>query len=125
MEVPGIYAVAWVWTRPGEELVEQWLDGTGRVVHTNTLTPTGTPGQLLQRASYLGGKEWLGKVGQDGRVTYVGRGLLKWPFVAEISPEGVFQMRRAKVDGDGNPTWIDKPMERASWPLVPAGDGGP
>lgn len=124
VEVPGIYWLSWVWSKPGEELVEQWLDGTGKVVHTNTLTPTGTPGQLLQHASYLGGKEWLGKVGQDGRVTYVGRGLLKWPFVAEISPEGVFQMRRAKVDGEGNPVRIDEPMENARWTLAPVGSGG-
>jgi hypothetical protein len=123
VEVPNIYTLAWVWTKPGEELVEQWLDPTGRAVHTNTLTPTGTPGQLLQQSSYMGGKQWLGKIGEDGRVTYVGQGLLKWPYLVEISPEGAFQMRRVKVDREGNPTWIDTPQEHAVWALVPV-EGG-
>ncbi|UHQ18786.1 hypothetical protein LVB87_11395 [Lysobacter sp. KIS68-7] len=118
------YTLAWVWTKPGEELVEQWLDGTGRVAHTNTVTPTGKPSQLLQRGSYLGGKEWLGVVGADGRVTYVGRGLLKKPYVVDVSPDGVFRMLRTKVDAEGRPTWIGDPYPNATWRLAPVSDGG-
>lgn len=118
--VPGVYHLAWVWSRPGEELVEEWRDGNDRVAHTNTLTPTGRPGELRQRASYLGGKEWLGRVGEGGRVTFVGRGLLKAPFVVEISPDDVFQLRRAKVDGNGEPTSVEPPGERTRWTLAPA-----
>lgn len=123
--VPGAYYLAWVWSKPGEELVEQYRDATGRVVHTNTITPTGQPGGLRQRASYLGGKEWLGRVGEGGRVAYVGRGLFKVPFVVEVSPDDVFQMRRAKVNDNGEPISVEPPIERARWTLAPAnGDGG-
>ena len=122
--VAGTYTLAWVWTKPGEELVEQWLDGTGRVAHTNTVTPTGKPSQLLQRGSYLGGKEWLGVVGADGRVTYVGRGLMKKPYVVDVSSDGLFRMLRTKVDAEGKPTWIGDPYPNATWRLAPVSDGG-
>lgn len=120
--VADTYTLAWVWTKPGEELVEQWLDGNGRVAHTNTITPTGKPSQLLQHGSYLGGKEWLGTVGADGRVTYVGRGLMKKPYVVDVSSDGVFRMLKTKVDADGQPTWIGEPYPNASWHLAPVSD---
>ena len=124
VDVAGTYTLAWVWSRPGEELVEQWLDGSGRIAHTNTLTPTGQPSQLLQRGSYLGGKEWLGMVGADGRVTFVGRGLMKKPYVVDVSPDGQFRMLKAKVDADGRPTWIGDPYSNAVWQLAPSAGGG-
>lgn len=124
VDVAGTYTLAWVWSKPGEELVEQWLDGSGRIAHTNTLTPTGKPSQLLQRGSYLGGKEWLGMVGADGRVTFVGRGLMKKPYVVDVSPDGQFRMLKAKVDADGRPAWIGAPYSHAVWQLAPSSSGG-
>jgi hypothetical protein len=120
----GNYMLAWVWSKPGEELVEQWLDDSGRIAHTNTLTPTGKPSQLLQRGSYLGGKEWLGMVGADGRVTFVGRGLIKKPYVVDVSPDGQFRMLKAKVDADGRPAWIGDPYSHAVWQLAPSSSEG-
>ena len=124
VDVAGSYTLAWVWSKPGEELVEQWLDGSGRIAHTNTLTPTGKPSQLLQRGSYWGGKEWLGMVGADGRVTFVGRGLIKRPYVADLSPDGQFRILKAKVDADGRPAWIGDPYSNAVWQLAPLPNGG-
>lgn len=124
VNVTGTYMLAWVWSKPGEELVEQWLDGSGRIAHTNTLTLTGKPSQLLQRGSYLGGKEWLGMVGADGRVTFVGRGLMKKPYVVDVSPDGQFRMLKAKVDADGRPAWIGDPYSHAVWQLAPSSGGG-
>lgn len=124
VDVAGSYTLAWVWSKPGEELVEQWLDGSGRIAHTNTITPTGKPSQLHQQGSYLGGKEWLGMVGADGRVTFVGRGLLKRPYVVDLSPDGQFRMLKAKVDADGRPAWIGDPYSNAVWQLAPSSSGG-
>lgn len=113
--VPGLYSLAWRWVRPGEELVEQWLNGSGRVVHASTLTPTGQPGGLLKKDSILGSKEWDGTVEPDGSVTLVGRGLMKRPHQVGVA-NGVFEMRR--VSRPGQPGMTVEPAEaRTRWVL--------
>lgn len=94
------YYLAWVWQRPGEVLVEEWRNPDGSLAHTNTITPTGKPGELLQHSSYLAGKDWDGRLDAEGNVNYVGRGLLKLPYQLGIAADGVLEMRRIKVRGD-------------------------
>ena len=113
--VPGAYSLAWRWVRAGEELVEQWLDGTGRVVHASTLTPTGQSGGLLKKDSFLGGKEWDGTVEPDGSVTLVGRGLMKRPHRVGVA-NGVFEMRRVSRPGQPGMT-VEPATARARWVL--------
>lgn len=116
---PGVYQVAWVWVRPGEELAEEWRDGTGRVASRSLITPTGQPGQLLLRSQVLGDKEWLGRVGEGGRITLVGKGGFKLAYVVELIGDGLYQMRRARVDANGEPTSILAATPRNQWVLAP------
>lgn len=119
--VPGSYSLAWQWVRPGEALVEQWLDGTGRVVHASTLTPTGQPDGLLKKDSFLGGKEWDGTVESDGSVTMVGRGLMKRPHQVGVA-NGVFEMRRVSRPGQPGMT-VEPAGARTRWVLEKTVDG--
>ncbi len=93
----GTYRIAWAWERPGEVLVEKWLNPDGSVAHTNTVTPTGKPGELLQHSSYMAGKKWDGRIDAEGNVNYVGRGLLKSPYQLGLAADGAVEMRRIKV----------------------------
>lgn len=119
---PDRYDLTWTWVRPGEELLEEWRDTRGRVVSTIVIRPGGTPGTLQLRSSMLGGKEWVGRIGDGGHVTFVGVGLTKLPFVVEIAADGTYQLRRAKVDANGQPTTIQPAGRYSRWALAPAGD---
>ena len=116
------YQMAWVWSRPGEELKEEWRDSQGKLGGTVVIVPTGQPGELRLRSGALGGKEWIGRVDEEGRITYVGSGLFKWAFIVDLPGGDVYRSRRTKVDAEGRPTSIQPATERNLWPLVPAGE---
>ncbi|WP_202842393.1 hypothetical protein [Luteimonas saliphila] len=115
----GSYQLAWHWNRPGEEIREEWHNSQGKVAGTIAIRPTGQAGQLRLHSAMLGGKEWIGRIGDGGQVTYVGVGLLKLPFVVDVSDEGMYRSRRAKVDDAGRPISIQPADMRSQWPLSP------
>jgi hypothetical protein len=92
------YRIHWRWVSPGEVLVEEWVDPTtGELKQTHTITPRGTPGELLLKASYFRGKEWFGTVQADGSVLYVGHGMLKSPYQVWINEANEFEQRLGKL----------------------------
>lgn len=121
----GAYTPMWGWAVPGKELLEMWRTPGGTVVQVNAITLTGRPGELLMQPFRVGGKKWLGTVAADGSVVYVGEGLRKAPHRVELTPEGVYQMRRVTLRGD-QVLSVEPPEERSRWNVVsegvPAGD---
>lgn len=95
------YQLRWRWTTPGRELVEEYWqpDGSG-IAHTMTLTPGTEPGTLVLQSSALGNKIWNGTLQPDGTVLFIGQGMLKLPYVAGLSEDGAWDVRRVKLDGD-------------------------
>jgi hypothetical protein len=120
--VPGIYSLAWQWVRPGEALVEQWVDGNDRVVHTSTFTPAG-PGKLHKKDDFLVGKGWDGTVESDGSITFVGQGIFMRPHQVGIA-DGVFEMRMVKKPGRPEMT-VEPAGKRTRWVLEAAGEDTP
>ena len=131
-------------TRIGREVRARWsfvqdvcaaneIDGTGQV---RTIDDNVNPVAVAQFSDRSAGQRFRTDVadacsrrhaaetgvGDDGRVTYVGRGLMKKPYVVDVSSDGVFQMLKTKVDADGQPTWIGEPYPNASWHLAPVSD---
>jgi hypothetical protein len=121
--VTGIYSLAWQWVRPGEELVEQWLDGNDRVVHTSTFTPAGAPGKLHKKDDFLAGKGWEGTVEPDGSITFVGLGILMRAHQVGIA-DGVFEMRMVKKPGKPEMT-VEPAGKRTRWVLEMGADSSP
>jgi hypothetical protein len=74
----------------------------------------------------LGGKEWLGTLQSDGSVVFVGKGLLKWIYHVVLTPDGVLEVRRAKVrDGalvseDAATPWTRYPSAKTDSPAEAA-----
>lgn len=95
---PDGYRMRWRWEVPGAVLVQEWSDPrSGKVAHTNTITPGATPGTLHSKGSYLAGKEWNGTVEADGSVVFVGRGLLKAPHRIVLTADGAMEIRLVKL----------------------------
>jgi hypothetical protein len=121
--VPGIYTLAWDWVRPGEALLEQWLDGAGQVKFTSTITLAGAPGKLSKKDDFLIGKDWEGTVGPDGDILFVGRGMLMRPHQVGIA-DGVYEMRMVKKPGQPDMR-VEPAGKRTRWVLDAAADGRP
>jgi len=121
--VSGIYTLAWEWVRPGEALLEQWLDGAGKVKFTSTITLAGPPGKLSKKDDFLAGKDWEGTVGPDGDILYVGRGMLMRPHQVGIA-DGVYEMRMVKKPGQPDMR-VEPAGKRTRWVLEAAADGSP
>lgn len=95
------YQLKWEWKKPGEELLENWINpATGVVAYTNTIMPGGMPGQLRLVTTYMGAKEWLGTVAEDGSVLFVGKGMLKLPYQTALNNKGEFELKTVKLSGD-------------------------
>lgn len=95
----GGYLMHWEWKVIGAELLEQWLDpGTKRVKYSNSITLGAEPGQL--HLSGLMGMIWKGTHQPDGSVLYVRDGVLKAPYRASLEPDGAYEIRRVKMQGD-------------------------
>ena len=106
------YAVRWRWSRPGLELVEEYVvPRTGKVAYVATITPGDTPGILHMQGSSLGGKAWKGTVQSDSSVVYVGTGLLKMHFKAVLAGDGAYEVRAVKLR-DGAVVSVAEPTSR-------------
>jgi hypothetical protein len=121
--VPGVYSLSWQWQRPGEALLEQWLDGAGQVKFTSTITLDPTPGKLSKKDDFLMGKDWEGTVGPNGDILFVGRGLLMRPHQVGIAG-GVYEMRMVKKPGQPDMR-VEPAGKRTRWVLETAADGTP
>ncbi|HET6432662.1 hypothetical protein [Dyella sp.] len=92
-----IYIVRWHWTKPGAELVEEFILRSGAEVdYSNTITPGAGPGKLRLVSSYMS-KEWLGTVQSDGSVLWIGSGFLKMPYRVALGEDGALDMRKVKL----------------------------
>jgi len=90
------YRVSWHWSRPGEEIDEQWSHPvSGKVIHTQRITLGDEPGEL--RSSIPDGKTWHGTIQPDGGVLMLGNGLIKQDHHVGIAEDGYFERRLAKV----------------------------
>lgn len=87
------YELRWYWAEPGRELVQEYINpGTAVVAHREVIKPGATPGSLVLTSSALGKKQWLGTVQPDGRVLFVGKGLLKLPYLAGRAADGAWEL---------------------------------
>lgn len=92
------YRLSWSWSRPGEEILEQWTTpATGTVAFTHKITLGARPGQLVLSAPHLGGGTSDGTIQPDGAVLYIGRGLTKAAQLIGLAEDGYLETRRAKV----------------------------
>ena len=92
------YRLTWSWSRPGEEILEQWTaPGTSTIAFTNKITLGAHPGQLVLSSANLGGSTSDGTIQPDGGVLYIGRGLMKASHHIGLAEDGHLETRRAKL----------------------------
>lgn len=92
------YRVTWRWSRPGEEMLEQWsVPSNGVTAYTHRITLGAQPGRLVFSASGLGGGTWDGEIQSDGGVLYIGRGLRKSSHHIGLAADGYLENRPAVV----------------------------
>ncbi|MBW3550081.1 MAG: hypothetical protein KY442_04410 [Proteobacteria bacterium] len=102
------YTLRWYWTVPGQELAQEYLNpGSGTLKHRDIITPGETPGSLVLQSSYLGKKQWHGTVQPDGQVLFVGKGLLKLPYLAGFGDGDAWQILQVELD-DGRIASVDE-----------------
>lgn len=93
------YRLRWYWAVPGKELVQEYRNpGDDSVAHREVIKPGAQPGTLVLQSSALGKKQWNGTLQPDGRVLFIGKGLLKLPYVAGESDDGTWQIRQVELD---------------------------
>ncbi|MEG3190808.1 hypothetical protein [Lysobacter sp. D1-1-M9] len=94
------YQLRWRWEKPGHELIEEyWQPDGSRIAHMMAITLGAERGTLVLQSSALGNKVWNGTVQPDGTVLFIGKGLLKLPYLAGLSDDGAWEVRRVKLDG--------------------------
>lgn len=99
-EDKGGYWMRWRWSQEGTELLEEYINPNkdkDTAAYTNTIALGERTGELLLTSSVLGNKQWAGTLQSDGSVVFVGKGLLKWTYHVVLTPDGVLEVRRAKV----------------------------
>jgi len=112
------YRLTWSWTRPGEEILEQWSPvSSGTVSHAFAITPGENPGQLVFAASGFSGGTWDGTIQPDGAVLYIGRGFMKAIHHISLAADGYMENRRAKVK-DGKIVSLAEPAKYSRFALV-------
>nr|WP_298133444.1 hypothetical protein [uncultured Pseudoxanthomonas sp.] len=87
--------VRWRWSRPGkegQELVQEYFAGPGKLMYAATITPGTTAGTLHMKSPALGGA-WTGTVQPDGSVVYVGTGKMKMHFKALLASDDAYEER--------------------------------
>jgi hypothetical protein len=93
------YEISWSWAAPGQELVQEYINPTTKkVAHREVIKPGATPGSLVLTSSALGKKQWLGTVQPDGRVLFIGKGLLKAPYLAGRAQDGAWVLTPVDVE---------------------------
>lgn len=94
------YTLRWSWKVPGRELVQEYYDpNDGPLAHRDTITPGDAPGTLVLQSSYMGRKRWHGTVQPDGQVLFIGKGLLKLPYLAGFGESGAWEIRQVELSG--------------------------
>ncbi|GAB3366445.1 hypothetical protein GCM10027431_08430 [Lysobacter rhizosphaerae] len=128
-EDKGGYWMRWRWSQEGTELLEEYINPNkdkDTAAYTNTIVPGERTGELLLTSSVLGNKQWAGTLQSDGSVVFVGKGLLKWVYHVVLTPDGVLEVRRAKVrDGalvsdDAATPWTRYPPPKTDSPAEAA-----
>lgn len=92
-ESAAIYRIRWRWEKVGEVLLEEWWKGAAdaeKPSYVMTIRLGPKPGTLDLKSSFLG-KEWVGTVQGEGLVSFVGKGLLKWPYSIRVDEKGNFE----------------------------------
>ena len=102
------YQLRWYWAEPGKELVQEYRNpGDGSVAHREVITLGASPGTLMLQSSVMGKKRWNGTLQPDGRVLFIGKGLLKLPYLAGEGEDGTWQIRGVELD-DGRIASVDE-----------------
>lgn len=112
------YRVAWSWSRPGEEIVEQWLiPGSNKLSHSQTLKLGGQPGELI--LTTFGNGTWNGTIQPEGSILFTRDGLLKSSYHIGLAADGYLETRRVKLK-DGQIVTMDAAPKHARFALVDA-----
>lgn len=102
------YQLRWYWAEPGKELVQEYRNpGDSSVAHREVITLGASPGTLMLQSSAMGKKRWNGTVQPDGSVLFIGKGLLKLPYLAGEGGDGTWQVRGVELD-DGRIASVDE-----------------
>jgi len=118
------YRLTWSWSRPGEEILEQWSPpGASTISHAFAITLGANPGQLVFSASGFSGGTWDGTIQPDGGVLYIGRGLMKAIHHIALAEDGSLENRRAKVK-DGKIVSLAAVSQYSRYALVEASPEG-
>uniref|UniRef100_A0A8J7VQD5 Uncharacterized protein n=1 Tax=Coralloluteibacterium stylophorae TaxID=1776034 RepID=A0A8J7VQD5_9GAMM len=105
----GSLVLRWRWEVPGERLLQEyWEPDAGEPAFREVVARGEAPGTLVLDGSLLLKKRWIGTVQPDGRVLFVGKGLLKLPYLAGVGEDGTWQVKRVKLDDTGR---VSAPVE--------------
>ena len=94
---PGVFRLHWRWETPGQVLLEEWYRGTSdpdKPAYVMTIRLGPKPGTFNLKSTSMIGKEWQGTLQDDGSVSYVGTGMLKFAYIVRIDEQGNFEQAR-------------------------------
>jgi hypothetical protein len=118
----GGYTLRFSWTRPGEELRQEWVHPrTGKVMGSSVVVLDAASGELLEGGrSTATATGYRGKVGADGSVDFVkGNSGYRWT----LGADGAVERADLKLAGGGV---VAKPApEHMRWAFAEAGTAAP
>lgn len=114
------YTLRWYWIEPGQELAQEYINPSdGSLDHRDVITIGETPGTLVLQSSYMGRKQWHGTLQPDGHVLFIGKGLLKLPYLAGVGENGAWEIRQVELD-DGRIASVDEASRYNSFAFADA-----
>jgi hypothetical protein len=115
---PSGFRLHFRWETPGQVLLEEWFgvgNETDKPSHVMTIRMGPQPGTFNLKSSSMMGKEWAGKLQEDGTISFVGKGLLKMPYSIRIDEQGAY----VQADTRGN-TYRYAPVSDTATPVAVA-----